>query len=167
VGRAGNVIGGGDWAKDRIIPDIVRALGADQPVQVRNPSAVRPWQHVLEPLGGYLLLGAQLAAEPTRYGGAWNFGPHLQDTLPVSALVDAALQAWGAGKYETPALAKQPHEAGLLKLDISKALNELSWQPRYNAAESIRNTIAWYKKLASGIAAAELVKADIEAYYLD
>jgi CDP-glucose 4,6-dehydratase len=164
VGRAGNVIGGGDWAKDRIIPDIVRALSAEQPVQVRNPSAVRPWQHVLEPLGGYLLLGARLAAKPASYGGAWNFGPYLQDTLPVSALVDAALQAWGAGRYETPALVKQPHEAGLLKLDISKALNELGWQPRYSAAESISNTIAWYKRLANGSAAAKLVQADIEAY---
>lgn len=164
VGRAGNVIGGGDWAKDRIIPDIVRALGTNQPVQVRNPVAVRPWQHVLEPLGGYLLLGARLAAEPTRYAGAWNFGPHLQDTLPVSALVDTALAAWGTGAYETPKLSSQPHEAGLLKLDISKAINELGWQPRYSAAESIRNTIAWYKALAGGQTAADLVRADIEAY---
>lgn len=164
VGRAGNVIGGGDWAKDRIIPDIVRALSTDKPVKVRNPSAVRPWQHVLEPLGGYLLLGARLAAEPIRYGGSWNFGPHLQDTLPVSSLVDVALQAWGAGKYETPALVKQPHEAGLLKLDISKALNELGWQPRYSAADSIRKTIAWYKALANGVATADLVQTDIEAY---
>lgn len=164
VGRAGNVIGGGDWAKDRIIPDIVRALGADQPVQVRNPAAVRPWQHVLEPLGGYLLLGARLAAEPTRYAGAWNFGPHLQDTLPVSELVDTALGAWGKGQYETPQLSGQPHEAGLLKLDISKAINELGWQPRYSAAESIRTTIAWYKALASGQSAADLVRADVEAY---
>lgn len=164
VGRAGNVIGGGDWAKDRIIPDIVRALGAGQPVQVRNPAAVRPWQHVLEPLGGYLLLGANLAADPARYIGAWNFGPHLQDTLPVSALVDTALAAWGSGEYETPALTGQPHEAGLLKLDISKALNELGWQPRYTATDSIRNTIAWYKALAGGIPAADLVRADIEAY---
>ncbi|MDO7884408.1 CDP-glucose 4,6-dehydratase [Hymenobacter cheonanensis] len=164
VGRAGNVIGGGDWAKDRIIPDIVRALASGQPVQVRNPQAVRPWQHVLEPLGGYLLLGARLAAEPTRYTGAWNFGPHLQDTLPVSALADTALHAWGAGHYETPALANQPHEAGLLKLDISKSVNELRWQPRYDAASSIRRTIAWYKALASGQLAAELVRSDIEAY---
>jgi CDP-glucose 4,6-dehydratase len=164
VGRAGNVIGGGDWAKDRIIPDIVRALGAAQPVQVRNPFAVRPWQHVLEPLGGYLLLGARLAAEPVRYAGAWNFGPHLQDTLPVSALVDTALTAWGSGSYETPALSGQPHEAGLLKLDISKAINELGWQPRYSAADSIRSTIAWYKALTSGGVAADLVRADIEAY---
>jgi CDP-glucose 4,6-dehydratase len=164
VGRAGNVIGGGDWAKDRIIPDIVRALGEDQPVQVRNPLAVRPWQHVLEPLGGYLLLGARLAAEPTRYAGAWNFGPHLQDTLPVSELVDTALTAWGKGKYETPALSGEPHEAGLLKLDISKAINELGWQPRYSAGDSIRNTIAWYKSLANGQKAADLVRADVEAY---
>jgi CDP-glucose 4,6-dehydratase len=164
VGRAGNVIGGGDWAKDRIIPDIVRALEANQPVQVRNPSAVRPWQHVLEPLGGYLLLGARLAADPTHFVGAWNFGPHLQDTLPVSALVETALASWGNGKYETPVLAGQPHEAGLLKLDISKALNELRWQPRYNAAESIRNTINWYKALAGGATAADLVRADIGAY---
>jgi CDP-glucose 4,6-dehydratase len=164
VGRAGNVIGGGDWAKDRIIPDIVRALGAAEAVQVRNPLAVRPWQHVLEPLGGYLLLGARLAAEPTRFTGAWNFGPHLQDTLPVSALVDTALTAWGAGSYETPAQSGQPHEAGLLKLDISKAVNELGWQPRYSAAESIRNTIAWYKALAESTSATSLVQADIEAY---
>lgn len=164
VGRAGNVIGGGDWAKDRIIPDIVRALGAGQPVQVRNPVAVRPWQHVLEPLGGYLLLGACLAAEPVRFAGAWNFGPHLQDTLPVSTLVDSALRAWGSGDYETPTLTGQPHEAGLLKLDISKAINELGWLPRYSAADSIRNTIAWYKALANGTPAAELVRTDIEAY---
>lgn len=164
VGRAGNVIGGGDWAKDRIIPDIVRALSSNLPVQVRNPAAIRPWQHVLEPLGGYLLLGARLATDPARYGGAWNFGPHLQDTLPVSVLVDTALAAWGSGQYETPALAGQPHEAGLLKLDISKAINELGWQPRYSAAESISNTIAWYKALAGGASAADLVRADIEAY---
>jgi CDP-glucose 4,6-dehydratase len=164
VGRAGNVIGGGDWAKDRIIPDIVRAVSAGQSVQVRNPHAVRPWQHVLEPLGGYLLLGARLATAPTRYTGAWNFGPHLQDTLPVSALADTALQAWGAGHYEIPLLDHQPHEAGLLKLDISKALNELGWQPRYSATSSIRTTIAWYKALAEGKNAANLVLTDIEAY---
>ena len=164
VGRAGNVIGGGDWAKDRIIPDIVRALGAGQPVPVRNPAAVRPWQHVLEPLGGYLLLGARLAAEPLRYHGAWNFGPHLQDALPVSTLADIALQAWGGGSCHTPAQAGQPHEAGLLKLDISKAVNQLGWYPRYTAAESIQSTIAWYKALAGGAAAADLVRADIAAY---
>ncbi|WP_046243172.1 CDP-glucose 4,6-dehydratase [Hymenobacter terrenus] len=164
VGRAGNVIGGGDWAKDRIIPDIVRALNAGKPVQVRNPAAVRPWQHVLEPLGGYLLLGARLAADPVHYSGAWNFGPHLQDTLPVRDLADTALQAWGGGSYEIPTLVSQPHEAGLLKLDISKSINELGWVPRYSAVDSINSTISWYRALGSGQNAAELVRADIEAY---
>lgn len=164
VGRAGNVIGGGDWALDRIVPDIVRALQASQPVQVRNPQAVRPWQHVLEPLGGYLLLGARLAQEPLRYGGAWNFGPHIQDSLPVSALADMALQTWGAGTYETPQLLGQPHEAGLLKLDISKAFNELGWQPKYTAAKSIQKSIAWYKRLQEGQPASALVEKDIAAF---
>ena len=164
VGRAGNVSGGGDWALDRIIPDIVRALGAGEPVQVRNPSAVRPWQHVLEPLAGYLLLGARLTHDPARYGGAWNFGPHLQDALPVGALADIALKAWGAGRCETPAQTNQPHEAGLLKLDISKAVNELGWQPRYSAAEAIQQTINWYVAQQQGQDAAGLVRADIEAY---
>ena len=164
VGRAGNVIGGGDWALDRIVPDIVRALQAGEPVQVRNPYAVRPWQHVLEPLGGYLLLGARLAQEPLRYGGAWNFGPHIQDALPVSALANIALRSWGASTYETPALTNQPHEAGLLKLDISKAYNELGWEPKYNAAASIQKTVAWYKSWQNGQPVHELVKADIASF---
>lgn len=164
VGRAGNVIGGGDWALDRIVPDIVRALQSGQPVQVRNPKAVRPWQHVLEPLGGYLLLGARLAQEPLRYGGAWNFGPHIQDALPVSTLADVALRAWGAGTYEMPELQDQPHEAGLLKLDISKAYNELGWQPKYNAAASIQKSITWYKAWQDGQLVSALVRADIESF---
>lgn len=164
VGRAGNVIGGGDWALDRIVPDIVRAVQAGQPVQLRNPGAVRPWQHVLEPLGGYLLLGAHLSQHPMRYAGAWNFGPHLDDALPVAALADVALRAWGNGTFETPNLAGQPHEAGLLKLDISKAINELGWQPRYHAAEAIERTMAWYKAQGEGQNAAALVAADIMAY---
>jgi len=164
VGRAGNVIGGGDWALDRIIPDIVRALEKGEAVQVRNPSAVRPWQHVLEPLGGYLLLGAKLAEQPATFGGAWNFGPHLEDALPVSELVNLSLAAWGEGEYETPSTVGQPHEAGLLKLDISKAVNELQWKPQYNAQESIYKTIAWYKALQQGDAAYTLVRGDIEDF---
>ena len=162
--RAGNVIGGGDWASDRLVPDILRAFERGEPVVIRNPNATRPWQHVLEPLGGYLLLGARLAAEPLRYHGAWNFGPHLQDALPVGTLADIALQAWGGGSCHTPAQAGQPHEAGLLKLDISKAVNQLGWHPRYTAVESIQSTIAWYKALAGGTAAADLVRANIAAY---
>ncbi|TDN35802.1 CDP-glucose 4,6-dehydratase [Hymenobacter sp. UV11] len=143
--RAGNVIGGGDWAKDRIIPDIVRALRTSQPVTVRNPQAVRPWQHVLEPLGGYLLLGAQLAGKPLEYGGSWNFGPYAEDNKVVEELVQAALRIWGSGTYEKPVLTGQPHEAGLLKLDISKAVSQLSWKPQYTADAAIAETLHWYK----------------------
>jgi CDP-glucose 4,6-dehydratase len=164
VGRAGNVIGGGDWAKDRIIPDIVRALSDGQPVQVRNPAAVRPWQHVLEPLGGYMLLGARLAAEPQRFGGAWNFGPHLEDALQVAELVGIGLDVWGMGAYETPALTAQPHEAGLLKLDISKAMNGLGWKPKYNARQAIEKTLNWYRVLAKGKSAIKLVEQDINDF---
>ena len=148
VGRAGNVIGGGDWALDRIVPDIVRALQAGEPVQVRNPYAVRPWQHVLEPLGGYLLLGARLAQEPLRYGGAWNFGPLAEDTKTVEALVQDAVSIWGEGYYDAPPLTNQPHEAGLLKLDISKAQTQLAWKPQYDSKTAIANTIAWYRAFA-------------------
>lgn len=143
--RAGNVIGGGDWAKDRIIPDIIRALEAQQPITVRNPMAVRPWQHVLEPLGGYLLLGAKLAADPLRYIGAWNFGPLADDNKQVEELVQISLQIWGSGTYHKPALNGEVHEAGLLKLDISKALNNLQWTPKYDALKAIEQTMAWYK----------------------
>jgi CDP-glucose 4,6-dehydratase len=145
VGRAGNVIGGGDWAKDRIIPDIVRALRNEAPVTVRNPKAVRPWQHVLEPLGGYLLLGARLADNPLGFSGAWNFGPYAEDNKLVEELVQDALEIWGSGTYDKPVLVGQPHEAGLLKLDISKAVNELNWKPQYAASKAIAKTLQWYK----------------------
>lgn len=143
--RAGNVIGGGDWAKDRIIPDIVRALRIGEPVTVRNPNAVRPWQHVLEPVAGYLLLGAKLAQDHSTYGGAWNFGPLAGDNSRVEELVQSALHVWGSGDYDKPELKNQPHEAGLLKLDISKAQNVLGWNPKYNSAQAIERTISWYK----------------------
>jgi CDP-glucose 4,6-dehydratase len=143
--RAGNVIGGGDWARDRIIPDIVRALRQGEPVRVRNPRAVRPWQHVLEPVHGYLQLGAKLASDPARYGGGWNFGPYAEDNKEVEELVQAALRIWGSGNYDKPQLSGEPHEAGLLKLDISKAKGELGWSPRYTADEAIQHTLQWYK----------------------
>ena len=143
--RAGNVIGGGDWAKDRIIPDIIRALSANQPVTVRNPAAVRPWQHVLEPLGGYLALGCKLAAEPEKYGGSWNFGPLADDNRKVEELVQTAIRVWGSGSYKMPEMTNQLHEATLLKLDISKAISELGWTPAYNSSTAIEKTINWYK----------------------
>lgn len=143
--RAGNVIGGGDWSKDRIIPDIIKSLLSNQPVAVRNPQAVRPWQHVLEPLGGYLLLGEKLAAAPQQYSSAWNFGPLLDDNRPVKELVKTAIDIWGSGSYQMPELKNQPHEATLLKLDISKAIALLNWMPKYNSTEAIGKTIDWYK----------------------
>jgi CDP-glucose 4,6-dehydratase len=146
VARAGNVIGGGDWAKDRIVPDIIRALSSNQPVIVRNPTSVRPWQHVLEPLGGYLLLGGRLFEDPESFSGAWNFGPFVEDNIAVETLVRNALQLWGNGTYKNESAPDQPHEAHFLRLDISKALNYLQWKPKLNSSEAIELTIAWYRQ---------------------
>ena len=143
--RAGNVIGGGDWAADRLLPDFVRAVVEKRPIRIRNPLATRPWQHVLEPLSGYLLLGALLLDEPEKYGGAWNFGPRDTDVLTVDEILKLAIAQWGAGSIETEAL-KQPHEANLLKLDISKAEAYLSWRPQLSCREAIRWTVEWYKR---------------------
>lgn len=142
--RAGNVIGGGDWAKDRIIPDIVRALQKNEIIQVRNPKSIRPWQHVLEPISGYLHLGLKLVENPTKYAESWNFGPYAEDNLLVEDLVKKAIEIWGHGEYKTPTLSNQPHEAGLLKLDINKSINELNWKPKWNAQTAIQNTLNWY-----------------------
>lgn len=143
--RAGNVIGGGDWAKDRLVPDIVRALIKSEPVILRNPNSVRPWQHVIEPLVGYLMLGKKLYEEPMRFSSAFNFGPYVNDALPVVEMTRLAVQAWGSGTYEVKTEANQPHEAGLLKLDISKAMREIGWIPKLNALSAINFTISWYK----------------------
>ncbi len=144
--RAGNVIGGGDWSKDRIIPDIIRSLMMSEPISVRNPEAVRPWQHVLEPLSGYLLLGKLLNEEPVKFSGAYNFGPLPNDHLPVKKLVEIALECWGNGSWFDNSDKTQLHEAGLLKLDISKAKKELNWQPKLSSKEAIQWTIDWYKQ---------------------
>jgi len=143
--RAGNVIGGGDWAKDRIVPDIVKALSKSELVVLRNPTAVRPWQHVLDPIGGYLHLGTKMVDDPIKYADAWNFGPSAEDSLTVGELVEIAISAWGNGEFKTLPITNQPHEAGLLKLDISKTINELGWQPQYNSRKAIEITLEWYK----------------------
>ena len=147
--RAGNVIGGGDWSKDRIVPDIVRSLESGHIIPVRNPAAVRPWQHVLEPLSGYLLIAMLLHGEATFYTGAYNFGPAANDHLPVKDLVDIAIQCWGQGNWKDTSDAAQPHEAGLLQLDIRKAMEKLNWQPKLGSRESIQWTIGWYKKASA------------------
>jgi CDP-glucose 4,6-dehydratase len=144
--RAGNVIGGGDWSKNRIIPDTAKALLSNETLLVRNPGSVRPWQHVLEPLSGYLLLGGLLYNEPSFFGKPYNFGPHPEDHLTVKELVDIAVNIWGHGKVEINKSAGKLHEANLLQLDISRAIDELKWKPKLNAKEAIRWAIEWYKK---------------------
>jgi CDP-glucose 4,6-dehydratase len=145
VARAGNVIGGGDWSDDRLIPDVVKALSKDKVIQIRNPGAVRPWQHVLEPLLGYLLLGAKLVEEPSKFSQAYNFGPYTDDALPVKQMVQLVIENWGEGEFNIANSANAKHEAGLLKLDISKATTELGWRPTLNAKLAIELTINWYR----------------------
>jgi CDP-glucose 4,6-dehydratase len=164
VARAGNVIGGGDWAKDRIIPDIIRALQNQEPVQVRNPKAIRPWQHVIEPLFGYLLLASKMANDPVQYAGAYNFGPVSDDCWEVQKVVNKAIEAWGGGKFHTPSVDyKAVHEAGILKLDIDKAQQQLNWRPVFNAAEAIEKAVLWYRNF-TGPNALDLVQKDITYY---
>lgn len=145
VTRAGNVIGGGDWSKDRLIPDIARAIGNNGKIIIRNPTSIRPWQHVLEPVLGYLLLGAKLVTDPVKYAQAYNFGPYGEDALTVKTMVELSIATWGMGEYEVPQFINQPHEAGLLKLDISKATDQLGWKPQLNAKKAVEYTIDWYK----------------------
>jgi CDP-glucose 4,6-dehydratase len=159
--RAGNVIGGGDWARDRIVPDIIRALSADQPVTVRNPKSIRPWEHVLEPLHGYLTLAAYQVQDPAKYAGAYNFGPRMDEKFTVQDLVDKAIAAWGGGSHQGGA---QPgaHEAGLLLLDITKAGKELNWSPAFTTPEAIGLTVSWYRRhLVEGADARSLILSDI------
>lgn len=143
--RSGNVIGGGDWSEHRIIPDLAKSLRSNQPLIVRNPKAVRPWQHVLDPLNGYLTLGAQMEADPVKFASGFNFGPEDEDTLTVEQLVQIAIEQWGSGTYEAVPLDNQPHEANLLRLSIKKAKQELGWQPNLRSQEAIALTIDWYK----------------------
>ena len=162
--RAGNVIGGGDRSEDRIIPDIIRAFEKNEPIVVRNPKAVRPWQHVLEPIGGYLLLGAAMEKDPVAYSEAWNFGPNNDDVLTVREVVESAIKEWGSGSYETPSLSSQPHEAGLLKLDISKTVKRLDWKPKMNSSEAISGTMRWYKQVKTGQDAINFTYQQIAQY---
>jgi CDP-glucose 4,6-dehydratase len=145
VARAGNVIGGGDWSKDRLIPDIAKALGSNQKILIRNPNSVRPWQHVLEPVTAYLQLGSNLSTDPVKFSNAYNFGPYDTDALPVVDMLNLALTCWGNGNFKIEQIDNQLHEAGLLKLDISKALAELGWKPKLDAKGAVKMTMDWYK----------------------
>lgn len=164
--RAGNVIGGGDWAADRIVPDAIRALQAGRPVPVRNPGAVRPWQHVLEPASGYLWLGAKLTSDAA-WSGGWNFGPDLRERVPVSKLVRGLLDAWGdpAARVEDRRDAKAPKEAASLVLDPTKSRRELGWRSVYSVADALAATAAWYKASREpGFDGAAVTSEQIRAY---
>lgn len=145
VARAGNVIGGGDWSNDRLIPDIVKAITENKIINIRNPNSVRPWQHVLEPLVGYLILGSKLQSNPIKFSTAYNFGPYSTDSLSVVDLVKLSIETWGAGKFEVYNQENNYHEAGMLKLDITKVISELEWEPKMNANQALNETIKWYK----------------------
>lgn len=148
--RAGNVIGGGDWSKDRLVPDILRALEKNDPIYIRNPSAVRPWQHVLEPLSGYLVLAERLYSGCGLFSEAWNFGPQSSDLKPVSWIVDYLTRAWGRKEPWLMQPGNHPHEANYLSLDISKALHKLSWSPRWELSVALDKTIEWQKAWLDG-----------------
>lgn len=143
--RAGNVIGGGDWAKDRIIPDCIRALEAGKPIAIRNPRAIRPWQHVLEPLSGYLLLAKKMREEPTRYCEGWNFGPRMESMATVWDIAGKVIEEYGCGELKDLSDKNALHEATLLMLDISKASCRLGWQPRLTIDRTVALTVDWYK----------------------
>ena len=148
--RAGNVIGGGDWATDRLIPDMVRAVTECRPVQIRNRNAIRPWQHVLEPLSGYLFLAQKLYEEGTNFNEGWNFGPNDSDAKSVQWIVEKFIQQWGEGACWKVDNDIHPHEAHYLKLDCSKARTRLNWQPKWTLEQALKYIIAWHKAHQSG-----------------
>lgn len=165
--RAGNCIGGGDWAQSRVVPDIVRSLAEGKPVQLRNPGAVRPWQHVLDPLSGYLLLAAEmLASDDPSLESCWNFGPLPGVDLTVSGLTEEFFRAWGEGTWNDAPPPPQRSETGVLRLSVEKAIIRLGWHPTWDARQSVRKAAAWYAKHA-GDPSANMRAAcleDIEAY---
>ena len=162
--RAGNVIGGGDWAENRILPDLVRALRANQPLDVRNPHASRPWQHVLEPLGGYMLLAEYLMnSTDSVYQSSFNFGPEAQDVRPVRNLVETALNHW-PGKWHDTSNPTQRHEAQSLSLSIEKARAVLGYRPRIGFEQSVEMTLNWYRQVSEGSDPKKLTMSQIEAF---
>ena len=162
--RAGNVIGGGDYAEARLVPDCARAFGEGRTLELRYPAAVRPWQHVLEPLVGYLELAQRLEREPERFAGGWNFGPAAADLAPVSRVVELAAKIWGVTGGWTTQPGDHPHEAGMLTLDSAKAMRELGWHPELTLADAVGWSAEWYRRVAGGADAAAVTGEQIDQY---
>lgn len=163
-GRAGNVIGGGDWAEDRLIPDIMRAIAQGAPVRIRNPHAIRPWQHVLEPLSGYLALAQTLYEQGAGNAEGWNFGPDDEDARPVQWIVERLTGSWGEGARWVLDGGEHPHEAHYLKLDCSKAKSRLGWHPRWHLADALDAIVEWHRGYREGWDMRELTLRQIGAY---
>jgi len=164
TGRAGNVIGGGDWADDRLVPDLLRALEQGQRVRIRNPNSIRPWQHVLEPLGGYLQLAECLFLKGNEFASAWNFGPDKSDERPVQWIVETMLDMWGDNRGWSHDVENHPHEANNLNLDCSKAKLELAWSPKQNIKDALSSTIDWHKAWLTGDDMRKITMLDIDRY---
>lgn len=162
--RAGNVIGGGDWAEDRLIPDILRAITEGHSVNIRNPHATRPWQHVLEPLSGYLLLAQKLYEEGPDFAGGWNFGPNDEDARPVQWIVEQLTKSWGEGASWALDGGNHPHEAHYLKLDCSKARAQLGWHPRWHLDETLGKIVEWHRAYRDEKNMREVTLRQINAY---
>ncbi|MEC9376116.1 MAG: CDP-glucose 4,6-dehydratase [Pseudomonadota bacterium] len=163
--RAGNVIGGGDWAEDRIIPDCIRAIEAGDPIRIRNPGATRPWQHVLEPLAGYLLLAVRLYEEPQRWGGSWNFGPSTHEVRTVQNVAEVIIGHLGKGYIEIVECLTQVPEARLLQLNCDKAHQLLGWYPRWHAEKALEETALWYKTIMNGGNAEQTTRTQIHEFF--
>jgi CDP-glucose 4,6-dehydratase len=148
--RAGNVIGGGDWAEDRLIPDILKAFEKSEPVVIRNPLSTRPWQHVLEPLSGYLVLAQELYLNGDDFAEGWNFGPKDEDCKPVNWILDQMVNSWGNNASWKLDKNNNPHEAGFLKLDCSKATNRLRWNPKWNLQLTLKSIVDWHQLYTNG-----------------
>lgn len=163
--RAGNVIGGGDWAVDRIVPDCIRAVDSDRPIVLRNPQATRPWQHVLEPISGYLLLAAQLWQRPRDVAGAWNFGPSSDEVRTVSEVAHTIIRHLGRGSVEVDGSTNHHHEANLLQLNCDKAHQLLGWYPRWHVEKTLMATTEWYKSWLDGKDVEAVTRSQIQDYF--
>lgn len=162
--RAGNVIGGGDWAEDRLIPDILKSFENSKSVVIRNPLAIRPWQHVLEPLSGYLVLAQNLYSKGDTYAEAWNFGPKEEDCKPVNWILDKMVEYWGKNAKWELDKNNNPHEAGFLKLDCSKAAYELKWKPKWNLEHTLCLIVNWHQDWKTGKNMKDACLSEIESY---